>query len=702
MSTTLDALLALAKHVPLFPCRRESSTVLFRGKEVIRKPKSPLTEHGFEDATQEPSQIIYWHGQFPDCLWGVPTGSRTGLIVIDYDTEKADEAAREWLTAHSEALLATRSHSTVSGGRHYLFRSRERYSSGVSVTLGGVKRQGLDIRAEGGYIVWWPLEGMNVTGDAVDLPPDLLAGRGIESRVLRPLSAIAPQSWGREAQKAADLLAFHNPEDYDEWIGAGMSIHAASGGSDAGFQLWSAWSSGEITGDCPRNYSGLDDLRYRWESFSSDKPREKLRGIGSLVATARSRGYVNGYDRSEEVPRETSAPESAPPQHEEGYLDALIASSPLQILVAATAGTDEEKHVSPIPARARINWAELEGDEPPAREWILEHWIPAKRDTLLAGKGGIGKTLLAQCLCSALAMGGDYIDEVNQPRTCLLWAGEDDKDELWRRQLNINRHCGATLAQLDQRLHVMDYSNADITLAAAIYGVLGATPMLKELEEQIHDLKVDVVFLDNVARIYGGNENDRHQVTQFMAWLRAAVAPAALVLLSHPAKVAGSEFSGSTAWEGAVRSRLFLSDKHPDEKGEDQEEAGDPNVRYIARRKSNYSANDIRRMVLVNGVLVPDKIPERGVIRTVGSSMVKDTIRRAIRTLAERGIFGNESTASPYYLPKLTRDYKLMDRASHGQIIMVVREMILAGELVRGEVGKNPNRTPRMGLMLPP
>ena len=706
----LDEVLAIARQVPVFPCRRTPAEFIVNGKPKVYKAKSPLTAHGFEAATQDAETIRDWFAEHPDCLWGVPTGSRTGIIAVDYDTEKADELAREWLTANADALMATRTHSTLSGGRHYLFHSQNRYSSGVCVTLAGLKRTGIDIRAEGGYIIWWPLEGLAVTGEMQPLPDALLSGRSIEARELKPLPAATPESWQRESAKAADVLAFHDPENYDEWIGAGMSLHAASGGSDSGFKLWSAWSSGELTGESPRNYSGLDDLRYRWESFSSDKPREKLRGIGSLVQVAKARGYVNG---SANVSRETFEPppfsdDDIPPVHEDGYIESLIASSPFSVSTVSgpriEAGEDRKETQSPvIPPRHLIPWASMEGAQPPPREWILENWIPAKRDTLLAGRGGIGKTLLAQCLCTALAMGGDYVDEINSPKRCLLWAGEDDTDELWRRQNNINAHYNITMGQIADRFHAIDYSNADITLAAAMHGSLYPTALMAELREQVNDWKIDAVFLDNVARIYGGNENDRHQVTQFMSWLRAAIEPAGLILLSHPAKIAGSEYSGSTAWEGAVRARLFLSDKHPDAKpvaGEEEEQVDD-SVRYLSKRKANYSANDIRRLQLLGGVLVPDSIPDRGQPRGVSSDMVKDTILRAIRTLSARDIYGNESTASPAYLPKLMREYKLLDRASSGQVAAVIREMILAGELVRGQVGQNSNRTPRMGIKLP-
>ena len=59
---------------------------------------------------------------------------------------------------------------------------------------------------------------------------------------------------------------------------------------------------------------------------------------------------------------------------------------------------------------------------------------------------------------------------------------------------------------------------------------------MTELREQVNDYRADYVFLDSVARIFGGNENDRHQVTTFVSWLTAACAPAGLCALGHPGK----------------------------------------------------------------------------------------------------------------------------------------------------------------------
>lgn len=364
---------------------------------------------------------------------------------------------------------------------------------------------------------------------------------------------------------------------------------------------------------------------------------------------------------------------------------------------------DAEPDVEPqthreLPRRAPMDWRALDGRTPPPREWIVPHWIPAGCMTLLAGRGGIGKTLLAQHIATALALGLEYIEPLT-PRRVLLWAGEDDEAELWRRQHHISSWMMQPMSALAERLVLYSYAGADITLAAPVYGTLRPTPLLEELREQVHDHRAELVILDNVARIYGGSENDRHAVTTFLAWLAAACSPAAVLLLAHPAKASSSEYSGSTAWEGAVRARLYLSDRPPDQ-DDDEDAPVDDRVRYLARRKSNYSALDLRRLALHDGVLIPAPVEPGRTARPTGEA-AQDVVRRAVRTLAERGIYGSHGTRASNYLPRLARQYGLLDGLTEREFGAAMRAMILAGDLTTAEVGRYPNRTLKLGLVLP-
>lgn len=351
-----------------------------------------------------------------------------------------------------------------------------------------------------------------------------------------------------------------------------------------------------------------------------------------------------------------------------------------------------------VPRRPPMAWDDLEGKDPPEREWAVPHWIPDGHTTLLAGGAGIGKTLLGQHIGSALALGHEYLEPL-EPRRVLFWAGEDDEAELWRRQTHISSWMERPLSALTDRFFLHSYAGEDITLLAPVYGELAPTPMLAELRTQVQDYRAEVVVLDNVARLFGGNENDRHAVTTFCALVQGACAPAAVILLSHPAKVAGSEYSGSTAWEGAVRARLYLSDRPPGQESREEDAPIDSDVRYLSRRKANYSALDSRRFRMLGGVLIPDA-PQLSVAGRPSLEIARDAVRRAVSRLGERQLHGTMSTASPNYLPKLARQYGLLSGTDQRDFTAAMRSLLLDGILVSREVGKNSNRTPKMGLVL--
>ncbi|MDB6104074.1 MAG: putative P-loop containing nucleotide triphosphate hydrolase superfamily protein [Gammaproteobacteria bacterium] len=343
-----------------------------------------------------------------------------------------------------------------------------------------------------------------------------------------------------------------------------------------------------------------------------------------------------------------------------------------------------------------LDWATFVGREPPERQWIVPYWIPDSHVTLLAGRGGIGKSLLAQHLGTALAGGVEYMEHLTAKRV-LMWASEDDADELWRRQISISSYLAVPFENLGN-FRLRSCVGCDVTLAAPIFNALGKTPMLKTLTEESKDYKAELVILDNIARVFGGNENDRHQVTTFVAWIQAACAPAAVLLLGHPAKATGSEFSGSSAWEGAVRARLYFSDRPPDQPVTEDEFDVDPTVRYLSRRKANYSELDMRKLNLHDGVLLPEQAQRRSGGAATGQ-FCRDIVLRAVQKLAEKSMYGTSSTASPSYLPRLAKQYGLLENATESAFAGAMRQMVMDGALVNGKVGAYANRTPKMGLI---
>lgn len=78
-----------------------------------RLDKRPACPHGYKDATRDPDAIRELWRRYPGPLIGVPTGMASGIDVLDIDPRHGGD---DWLSAHADRLLVTRSHRTRSGG----------------------------------------------------------------------------------------------------------------------------------------------------------------------------------------------------------------------------------------------------------------------------------------------------------------------------------------------------------------------------------------------------------------------------------------------------------------------------------------------------------------------------------------------------------------------------------------------------------
>ncbi len=354
-------------------------------------------------------------------------------------------------------------------------------------------------------------------------------------------------------------------------------------------------------------------------------------------------------------------------------------------------------------SRKPIDWRSLAGKSPPEREWIVDDWL-THGPTLFVGSGGIGKTQLAQQASTCLAVGKDFIGHVNRPCRVLLWACEDDENELWRRQDAICRHYEVPMADLDDKLIIMPRLGMDNTLYTTEFGKPMFTPGIAELEEQINDYAADVVLLDNIGQVYGANENDRHSVTKFVNGLIGACSgrPVAVVLLAHPARSAGSEFAGSGAWENAVRMRWLLSSRLPDSPDPDNDEAPDEAVRYLSKRKANYSGKDFRQFTFRDGVLALDADPADagGMTGFARRKQAERVVLESVVRLSAMAVFVSDRNGARNFAPSVILQYKLAEGLTKRELGDAMRNLMLDGKLKRDVVGHYSNRNEQFGLVV--
>jgi hypothetical protein len=140
--------------------------------------KRPITPNGYKAAVTDREGIEALWSQYPGELVGVATGTMSGVSVLDIDAKH--NTARKWWAEHRDRLLPGRVHRTRSGGLHVVYRHRAGLACSVSRIAHGV-----DVRADGGYIIWWPAAGLPVLADAGVKPwPEWL--------VIDPPAAILP------------------------------------------------------------------------------------------------------------------------------------------------------------------------------------------------------------------------------------------------------------------------------------------------------------------------------------------------------------------------------------------------------------------------------------------------------------------------------------------------------------------------------
>lgn len=298
-----------------------------------------------------------------------------------------------------------------------------------------------------------------------------------------------------------------------------------------------------------------------------------------------------------------------------------------------------------------VNPVDLADKRVPDREWIVEDWLPVGCVTASYGDGGVGKTLLAHQLMTSAATGRPWCGREVLPCRSFAYFCEDDQDELHRRQDAICAASGVGMRSLDPMRWVsgVGADNALITFDDKSRAYPTELFELIETAAKAHGARL--IVLDTAADHFSGNENDRHQVRQFIGLLnRLAINLNAAVLLNaHPSRSglsSGNYDGGSTGWSNSVRSRWSLA--RP--KKEDDESELDPDVRILTRRKANYAAvGEEIQLKWVNGVLLPKStasaIPGE---RSAAELMFLTLLDRCM----DGGIFVSHSNTAANYAPR--------------------------------------------------
>lgn len=240
--TKLESALAYARRGwPVFPCGMN---------------KQPLIANGFHAASCDEARVRDWWGSWPDAQIGIACGA-AGIAVVDLDVGKGKDGVRTWHALvddhgrHGCGLVA----STPRSGRHLVYAMP---TPAIGCRTDVLPDSGIDVRAEGGYILAPELEGAGgrewIEGDPFD-PSDLcemppwVRSLLCRSRVT-PAGSVARGGEDGDVvplipemrRLVVDALKHIDPDPRDTWIRVGMALRNTGAGDEA-YQLWCEWSS---------------------------------------------------------------------------------------------------------------------------------------------------------------------------------------------------------------------------------------------------------------------------------------------------------------------------------------------------------------------------------------------------------------------------------------------------------------------------
>lgn len=137
------ALMLASRGLPVFPCNSN---------------KKPTPDHGCLEASTDPDVIRSMWMERPGPLIGVATGTKSGIDALDIDPRNG---GAEWYSANHDRIPVTLRHATRSGGEHCIFKHHPDVRNRASKIA-----EGVDVRGEGGYVIWWPAMGFDVVQKA--------------------------------------------------------------------------------------------------------------------------------------------------------------------------------------------------------------------------------------------------------------------------------------------------------------------------------------------------------------------------------------------------------------------------------------------------------------------------------------------------------------------------------------------------------
>ncbi|NYF10810.1 hypothetical protein HDC94_001966 [Leifsonia sp. AK011] len=273
------------------------------------------------------------------------------------------------------------------------------------------------------------------------------------------------------------------------------------------------------------------------------------------------------------------------------------------------------------------------------QHWAYSDLVPIGVPTILAGRGGIGKSTILAWLASGLTRGTFPGDFQGRPVSVGFISGEDDLATTLKPRLQA---AGANL-ELIQSFSTVEVVNEDGTTWHSLPTI---AEDLRILKEQLREWGTRVLIIDPIVSLMSGDSIKSSDVRKNLDPIAALAAELdiAPIMVMHFGKGAGNasdKVSGSHAFRDIARSVLLLAvDEETDQ-------------RILSVDKSNYG---LRNPSLAFEVVSADVPTDDGDISVVGRAHLIGETNLTVHELVSRaeavGQLGDLSTEILAYVNK--------------------------------------------------
>lgn len=501
------------------------------------KPRTKIpADKGWREATYTPEQLAEWRGNF-----GVRI--RADEAVIDIDPRRdphgrsADAILADLELEYGLDCSAARRVRTGGGGLHvYVSKPADQK---FREKLGDPEWDAVEFKQIGKFVVApgsiHPDTGLvyalEQEGEPVAAPTAFLSALATGPRESTATGETISSEHLRRLLDQIDVMQFHDA-GREPWLKVLLEAHAATGGSEEGFEIFADWSSKDET-----FAADIDSWRYWWDQAHGDRPGDRT--LASLIRRV----------------TEAEGNPAAPP--EDDFADLVLPPLP---------------ELTPVSA---MSLTPFDPAELPERKWLIRNMLLDGTVALLIARGGAGKSLLALIVAVMVAAGREWAHwKAERSERVLLLNAEDDRTEMRRRLTVVARALGVELSELNGRLDVIARGEVpDFALVHRVQerGAPRRTEFWKQLRMTMREGKYGLLIADPLIELQTGlDENSNADMKELAGALRVLANDGPPVFaIHHAGKGAGGRGQdaarGGSSLVGAARTQLNLETMDPKE-----------------------------------------------------------------------------------------------------------------------------------------